>query len=47
MLLKVEGQAPNIVFKQMVQVVYFNAVDSAVRMKQQKTTVFNSFSLQL
>jgi hypothetical protein len=46
-MLKVEGQAPNIVFKQMVQVVYFNAADSAVRMKQQKTTVFNAFSLQL
>lgn len=46
-MLKVEGQAPNVAFKQMVQVTYFNAVDSGVRMKMQKTTVFNAFSLQL
>ncbi len=46
-MLKVAGQAPNVEFKQMVQVTYFNAVDSEVRMKMQKTTVFNSFSLQL
>ena len=46
-MLKVEGQAPNIVFKQMIEVSYFDAVDSGVRMKMQKTTVFNSFSLKL
>ncbi|MBK8966737.1 MAG: hypothetical protein IPM36_08645 [Lewinellaceae bacterium] len=46
-MLKVEGQAPNVTFKQMTQVIYFNAVDSEVRMKIQKTTVFDTFSLQL
>ena len=46
-MLKVAGQAPNVEFKQMTQVIYFNAVDSGVRMKVQKITVFNSFSLQL
>lgn len=46
-MLKVAGQAPNVEFKQLTQVIYFNAVDSGVRMKIQKTTVFNDFSLQL
>jgi hypothetical protein len=46
-MLMVTGQAPNVELKQMTQVIYFNAVESQMRMKMQKTTVFNSFSLQL
>lgn len=46
-MLMVTGQAPNVELKHMTQVIYFNAVESEVRMKMQKTTVFKSFSLQL
>ncbi len=45
-MLVVTGQAPQVEFKKLTQVIYFDAVESRVRMKMLTNTVFNSFSLK-
>jgi hypothetical protein len=44
-LLRVEGVAPNVTFKRLHSALFFNAIDSNVRMKHETITEFKTFSL--
>ncbi len=44
-LLRVEGVAPNVTFKRLYSALFFNAIDSNVRMKHETITEFKTFSL--
>lgn len=46
-MLQVEGVAPNVVFKRLQRVFFFDAVESGVRMRHQTITDFKTFSLTI
>ncbi|MBK9336701.1 MAG: hypothetical protein IPM98_08920 [Lewinellaceae bacterium] len=46
-MLQVEGVAPDVVFKRLKRVFFFDAVESGVRMRHQTTTDFKTFSLTI
>lgn len=46
-MLKVDGAAPDVTWRRLYEVSFFDAVESNVRMKRQKITIFKSFSLSI
>ncbi len=46
-MMKVTGQAPNVTIESMTDILFFNAIESGVRLRQEQKTVYSAFQLHI
>lgn len=47
MMMKVTGQAPNVTIESITDILFFNAIESGVRLQREKKTIYHAFQLHL